>query len=240
MTEKDHPHLHNRSIKLLMLHAVPEARISDEALNLFRQEIELWIIKKTREAYSLARHGNRKTILPEDISIALRKETLWPIDVSTATNGSQAFALGKDFKNTFSKSILRCIDMTEESLLEKSKRENPWFYKHETHEKWWLLNWIHIKQISNGFIIESDVTNPEFCPTFALIMDRINKIMDVRSWASIRGFIENTELDSTSTPVGILFPMSLLQCQPGSTFKAASKGSQQTLQMNSYTSSPGS
>jgi len=41
------------------------------------------------------------------------------------------------------------------------------------------LKWIHIRQISNGFIIESDVTNPEFCPTFALILDRINKIMKV-------------------------------------------------------------
>jgi len=76
MTEKDQPHLHNRSLKLLMLHAVPEARIRQQALDYFRQEIEFWIIKKTREAYSLARHSNRITILPEDISIALGKETL--------------------------------------------------------------------------------------------------------------------------------------------------------------------
>jgi len=76
MTEKDQPHLHNRSIKLLMLHAVPEARISEQALEFFRNELELWIIKKTREAYALARHGKRITISPEDISIALGKETL--------------------------------------------------------------------------------------------------------------------------------------------------------------------
>ena len=74
--EEKQPHLHNRSIRLLMLYAVPKARISEQALEFFRQELELYIIKKTREAYSLARHGNRKTILPEDVSIALGKETL--------------------------------------------------------------------------------------------------------------------------------------------------------------------
>ena len=76
MTEKDHPHLHNRSIKLLMFYAVPETRISKQAIDFFRNELELWIIKKTREAYSLARHGKRITILPEDISIALGKEEI--------------------------------------------------------------------------------------------------------------------------------------------------------------------
>lgn len=70
------PRLHNRSIGLLMQYAVPDARMSEDAIDYLRRQIELIIIRKTREAYALARHGKRITILLEDIALALGEKAL--------------------------------------------------------------------------------------------------------------------------------------------------------------------